>query len=456
MINKKSSSIIFGIILFSIFTLTNFRSVLGGAIARNTAAIEATTSSAFTYQGTLNDGATPANGAYDFEFALYDSGAGSTQVGSTLVLNNVAVENGFFTVSLDFGQVAFDGGARWLDISVRPSGSVSFVGMGRQELTAVPYALSLRPGAIISDSLANDSILEVVNTYSDGTVGTAISARASADTSPAIAAYHEGIGHALYGSSNSIYPSVGGSNAGSGRGIHGYSEDGIGVYGFTNNGNLDTGSYGVVGLQSDYTISDQPPFYYQSGGFFAGDNGVIGMTKTSFGYGVFGYSAETTDNGYAGAFVSENANGVFISSPNGTTGLTVMGGTKNAIVETSQGDRQLYSEEATEVLFTDYGFGQLNNGAAAITIDPLYAETVNLNEPYHVFVQVYGNAEVYVDNRTPTGFDVVLSEGDDDVEFSYRIVATRLGYEDARLEPAPWENGGARPDGATVRQGVTE
>ena len=129
---------------------------------------------------------------------------------------------------------------------------------------------------------------------------------------------------------------------------------------------------------------------------------------------------------------------MFISSPGGTTGLTVSGGSKNAVVATSEGARLLYTEESSAVWFTDYGFGRLTDGSAFITIDPLFAETVNLDEPYHVFVQAYGDAELYVSQRTPLGFEVRLRAGDPGVEFSYRLVATRRGYEDTRLERAPW------------------
>ncbi len=55
-----------------------------------------------------------------------------------------------------------------------------------------------------------------------------------------------------------------------------------------------------------------------------------------------------------------------------------------------------------------------------------------------MFIQVYGNAEVYVANRTSTQFQVHLRDGDPNVEFSYRIVAKRLEYEGQRLERAPW------------------
>jgi hypothetical protein len=133
--------------------------------------------------------------------------------------------------------------------------------------------------------------------------------------------------------------------------------------------------------------------------------------------------------------------GVYISSAQNQPGLQVVGGSKSAVVGTSDGARALYTEESTEVWFTDYGFGQLKDGRAAIMIDPVFAETVNLNEPYHVFVQLYAaeSAGVAVVNRTAGGFEVVeLNDGRSSAEFSYRIVAKRLGMETQRLERAPW------------------
>ena len=94
----------------------------------------------------------------------------------------------------------------------------------------------------------------------------------------------------------------------------------------------------------------------------------------------------------------------------------------------------MYTEESTEVWFTDYGFGQLNNGTVSIPVDPLFAETVTLSEPYHVFLEEYGDADLYVSNRTQAGFEVRAREGDPNVDFSYRIVAKRKGYEQTRLE----------------------
>jgi hypothetical protein len=218
----------------------------------------------------------------------------------------------------------------------------------------------------------------------------------------------------------------------SNNGVQGSSSTGHGVYGYTGS----IGASGVVGLQTGHSFSDLGG-YWRPGGYFGGDNGVVGVTKSNGGYGVFGWD-QSTSGGYAGYFASDNGTGVYITVPPGNPGLNVGSGTKSAVVATDEGSKLLYSEESTEVWFTDYGFGQLEDGVAVIAIDEVFAQTVDLDEPYHVFVQVYGDAEVYVSNRTSTSFEVHLRDGDSAVEFSYRIVAKRLGYEDDRLESAPW------------------
>jgi hypothetical protein len=97
---------------------------------------------AFTYQGRLTDGGSPANGAYDFEFELYDAASGGTTLG-TLTVGNSPVTDGLFTVQLDFGAAVFTGDARWLQIGVRPGDSSgAYTALSpRQALTAAPYAL---------------------------------------------------------------------------------------------------------------------------------------------------------------------------------------------------------------------------------------------------------------------------------------------------------------------------
>jgi hypothetical protein len=98
---------------------------------------------AFLYQGRLTDAGSPADGAYDLSFSLYDAGTAGTQVGSTVTLEDVAVAEGLFTVTLDFGAGAFPGEARWLEIGVRPGASADpFTLLAtRQELKPAPSAL---------------------------------------------------------------------------------------------------------------------------------------------------------------------------------------------------------------------------------------------------------------------------------------------------------------------------
>jgi hypothetical protein len=109
-------------------------------IAGASTAFAQTTS--FTYQGRLTDGGTAANGNYDVQFTLFDSLSGGAQVGSPQTINTVAVSNGVFTVSLDFGANAFPGATRFLEISARPTGGGSFTLLTpRQQITSTPYAV---------------------------------------------------------------------------------------------------------------------------------------------------------------------------------------------------------------------------------------------------------------------------------------------------------------------------
>jgi len=109
---------------------------------------------AFTYQGRLADGSNAANGQYELQFVLFDAGSGGNPVGPTNFIAPLAVSNGQFTVALDFGGLAFDGNARWLEIGLRTNGAArDFMTLRpRQLLTPTPYALyalslAPRPGA---------------------------------------------------------------------------------------------------------------------------------------------------------------------------------------------------------------------------------------------------------------------------------------------------------------------
>lgn len=100
-------------------------------------------STAFSYQGRLTEQGLPADGAYEFDFRLYDAPGGGNLVASIPGPYGIDVANGYFTARLDFGPAAFRGVQLFLEIGVRPESDVPSpytVLNPRQELTATPYA----------------------------------------------------------------------------------------------------------------------------------------------------------------------------------------------------------------------------------------------------------------------------------------------------------------------------
>lgn len=92
----------------------------------------------FTYQGRLVNNGDPASGAYDITFVLHSHPTNSAPVGSPVALTRVPVMDGFFTVHLDFGDIAFNGQPRWLEIEVETTTLAP-----RQPIRPAPYALAL-------------------------------------------------------------------------------------------------------------------------------------------------------------------------------------------------------------------------------------------------------------------------------------------------------------------------
>ena len=104
-------------------------------------------STAFTYQGSLDDAGSPASGLHDFRFRLYAAATGGVPIGSMLCVDNVNVVEGVFTTQLDFGQQFATTAQRYLEIDVRRdtgltcANASNFVIMApRQQLTATPMA----------------------------------------------------------------------------------------------------------------------------------------------------------------------------------------------------------------------------------------------------------------------------------------------------------------------------
>jgi hypothetical protein len=82
-------------------------------------------STEFTYQGELTDSGSPQP-TYQMRFRPFGVVAGGSPIGSTLENPAVAVDDGVFTVTLDFGSAVFTGADRFLEISVRRNAGESY------------------------------------------------------------------------------------------------------------------------------------------------------------------------------------------------------------------------------------------------------------------------------------------------------------------------------------------
>jgi hypothetical protein len=94
----------------------------------------------FTYQGTLDDNGSPANGVYDFQFRIGDSAVGGG-LWDTVQVEDIPVADGLFTALIDFPR-GMNAAFRWLQIEVRPGSSTGAYTIltPRQFLAAAPFA----------------------------------------------------------------------------------------------------------------------------------------------------------------------------------------------------------------------------------------------------------------------------------------------------------------------------
>jgi hypothetical protein len=90
---------------------------------------------AFTYQGKLRQAGQPAKGTFNLTFRLFADAEGTVQVGPEIAVPGAVIEDGFFTVELDFGAVHTDK-KRFLEVQVNDT-----ILLPRQTLMPAPTAL---------------------------------------------------------------------------------------------------------------------------------------------------------------------------------------------------------------------------------------------------------------------------------------------------------------------------
>ena len=120
-----------------------------------TAAVSAQTT-AFFYQGHVKDQGLPATGVYDFEFRLFADASGGSAL-NTLQRTGVSVDQGLFSVTLDFG--VFPTADRYIEIAVKSAGSTAFETLlPRNPVLSTPRS-TLASSAVTATTAANAQTL---------------------------------------------------------------------------------------------------------------------------------------------------------------------------------------------------------------------------------------------------------------------------------------------------------
>jgi hypothetical protein len=141
---------------------------------------------------------------------------------------------------------------------------------------------------------------------------------------------------------------------------------------------------------------------------------------------------EVTNAGNVGIGTDAPTNKLEVIGNVRVNGNFVATGSKSAVV-TLPDNREvlLYAVESLGNWFEDFGHATLSNGVVHVEIDSTFAQTINTEMTYHVFLTPNGDCKgLYVAKKTATGFEVrELGGGQTNVTFDYRIVARRKGYE---------------------------
>ena len=250
---------------------------------------------AFTYQGQLQTGGSPANGLFDLRFTLYPAVTNGTPSGA---LTNAAtpVTNGLFLATLDFGAV-FTGSNCWLELAARTNGGATFTTLSpRQAVLPVPYAI-YSAGAAVAASANSVAAASLVGTVPLAQLpGTVVTNGATGVT---VSGSFTGNGAAVT-NVNLFSLNTGGALAGTTNYTTNYSN-----FSFVLAASPVVGSYPVAVIAADINADGYPDLICANSGVTVGTLSIL----TNNGAGSFGSNATLTVGFNVGSVIAADVNG---------------------------------------------------------------------------------------------------------------------------------------------------
>ena len=308
--------------------------------------------------------------------------------------------------------------------------------------STVAYAPAAISGSVADAVAGGKAVIGVCN----NATGIGVQGQSSGTNGTGVSGYGTGTGGAV---------GVFGHNQnGAGYGAWGQSihANGVGVFGVngaasgTGTGNGLEGEtsqqkgLGALGINLRVDGTAVGGVSYYSGTPYLLSSGSGGSFKAPK-VGVFGWAYNNAHASMGGGFVVGNVAGdlgnqfTYVAvNISGTVYKAYGTGTTSTIVNCPPEIRDkekaiMFCPEAPEILFQDYGVGQLNNGRARIELDPILSHNIFVDEthPIKVFIQLEDECNgVYVTNKSKMGFDVIeLQSGKSNAKFSWSVVANR-------------------------------
>jgi hypothetical protein len=213
--------------------------------------------------------------------------------------------------------------------------------------------------------------------------------------------------------------------------VYGTATNGVGVYGTATTGSggqfVDTSPFSVnlqsFGVRATSTSGFGLHAHSDSSyGALITSGGYIGLESSGSSIGVL---ALTSSTGLA--FIVQNTNGATVFSVDGS-GNVRYHGVVQKFLATHTGTATAFDAHTTRSSIEDAGSAQLMNGHAVVSLDPVFARTVDPRYPYRVFLTAQGDTPgLYVAAKGAHEFVVrELRGGHGTFAFDYHLYGTAL------------------------------